>query len=145
VITEKLGADYCYRRVFSLYLWNGKLQFHVLHVGVKLGLCHIHLLFRLCCTAVSVSRLYKVKLSPCLTNWALRHEGVWGSGCIDSIASDVGIIDQWGIGKYLEGSSRDLIEILCWHLSGGTEEAHDQCKSWQRVSRPRFEPNTSRM
>jgi hypothetical protein len=25
----------------------------------------------------------KVKLSLCLTNEALRHEGVWGSGCID--------------------------------------------------------------
>jgi hypothetical protein len=25
----------------------------------------------------------KVKLSPCLTNWALLHEGVWESGCID--------------------------------------------------------------
>jgi hypothetical protein len=25
----------------------------------------------------------KVKLSLCLTNWALHHEGVWGSGCID--------------------------------------------------------------
>jgi hypothetical protein len=25
----------------------------------------------------------KVKLSLCLTNYALRHEGVWGSGCVD--------------------------------------------------------------
>jgi hypothetical protein len=25
----------------------------------------------------------KVKLSPCLTNSALRHEGVWGSECVD--------------------------------------------------------------
>jgi hypothetical protein len=24
-----------------------------------------------------------VILSPCLTNQALRHEGIWGSGCID--------------------------------------------------------------
>jgi hypothetical protein len=24
-----------------------------------------------------------LKLSLCLTNWALRHEDVWGSGCID--------------------------------------------------------------
>jgi hypothetical protein len=24
----------------------------------------------------------KVKLSPCLTNYALSHENVWGSGCI---------------------------------------------------------------
>jgi hypothetical protein len=27
--------------------------------------------------------VYKVKLSPCVTNYALRHEGVRGSGCID--------------------------------------------------------------
>jgi hypothetical protein len=26
----------------------------------------------------------KVKLSLCLTDYALRHEGVWGCGCIDS-------------------------------------------------------------
>jgi hypothetical protein len=25
----------------------------------------------------------KVKLSLCLTNQALWHEGIWGSGCID--------------------------------------------------------------
>jgi hypothetical protein len=25
----------------------------------------------------------KLKLSLCLTNQALHHEGVWGSGCID--------------------------------------------------------------
>jgi hypothetical protein len=31
----------------------------------------------------------KVKLSPCLTNEAL-HEGVWGSGCIDSHCLDLG-------------------------------------------------------
>jgi hypothetical protein len=32
----------------------------------------------------------KVKLSPCLTNEALRHEGVWGSGCIDPHFLDLG-------------------------------------------------------
>jgi hypothetical protein len=25
----------------------------------------------------------KVKLSLCLKNYALRHKGLWGSGCID--------------------------------------------------------------
>jgi hypothetical protein len=30
-----------------------------------------------CTTAI------ELKLSLCLTNYALRHEGVWGSGCID--------------------------------------------------------------
>jgi hypothetical protein len=29
------------------------------------------------------SARYKVNLSLCLTNYALHHKGVWGSGCID--------------------------------------------------------------
>jgi hypothetical protein len=33
----------------------------------------------------------KVKLSLFLTNLALRHEGVWGSGCIDPHFLDLGI------------------------------------------------------
>jgi hypothetical protein len=32
----------------------------------------------------------KVKLSPCLTNLAKRHEGVWGSGCTDPHFLDLG-------------------------------------------------------
>jgi hypothetical protein len=32
----------------------------------------------------------KVKLSLCLTNYALRREGVWGSGCIDPHVLDLG-------------------------------------------------------
>jgi hypothetical protein len=32
----------------------------------------------------------KVKLSLCLTNEALRHEGVWGSGCIEPHFLDLG-------------------------------------------------------
>jgi hypothetical protein len=32
----------------------------------------------------------KVKLSLCLTNSALRHEDVWGSGCIDPHFLDLG-------------------------------------------------------
>jgi hypothetical protein len=32
----------------------------------------------------------KVKLSLCLTNLALRHQGVWGSGCIDPLFLDLG-------------------------------------------------------
>jgi hypothetical protein len=37
----------------------------------------------------------KVKLSLCLTNWALRHEGVWGSGCIDPHFLDLGASWRW--------------------------------------------------
>jgi hypothetical protein len=32
----------------------------------------------------------KVKLSLCLTTKALRHEGIWGSGCIDPHFLDLG-------------------------------------------------------
>jgi hypothetical protein len=32
----------------------------------------------------------KVKLPLCLTDYALRHEGVWGSGCIDPRLLDLG-------------------------------------------------------
>jgi hypothetical protein len=32
----------------------------------------------------------KVKMSQCLTNAALRHEGVWGSGCIEPHFLDLG-------------------------------------------------------
>jgi hypothetical protein len=31
------------------------------------------------------------ELSLCLTNQAIRHEGVWGSGCIDLRFLDLGI------------------------------------------------------
>jgi hypothetical protein len=34
--------------------------------------------------------MVKVKLCLCLTNEALRHEGVWGSGCIDPHFLDLG-------------------------------------------------------
>jgi hypothetical protein len=32
----------------------------------------------------------KVNLTLCLTNKALRHKGVWGSGCIDPDFLDLG-------------------------------------------------------
>jgi hypothetical protein len=37
----------------------------------------------------------KVKLSLCLTNFALRHEGVWGSGCGDPYFLDLGTSWRW--------------------------------------------------
>jgi hypothetical protein len=33
--------------------------------------------------------------SLCLTNWALRHEGVWGSGCIDPRILNFGTSLRW--------------------------------------------------
>jgi hypothetical protein len=45
-----------------------------------------------CATDVIVKLTTKVKeqLSLCLTNWALRHEDVWGSGRIDPRILDLG-------------------------------------------------------
>jgi hypothetical protein len=37
----------------------------------------------------------KVKLSLCFTNEALRHEDVWGSGCIDPHFLDLGTSLRW--------------------------------------------------
>jgi hypothetical protein len=35
-------------------------------------------------------QVWTVELSLCLTNYALRHEGVWGSGCINPHFLDLG-------------------------------------------------------
>jgi hypothetical protein len=40
--------------------------------------------------SLTVKVKVKVKLSLCLTNYALRHEGVWRSGCIDPHFLDLG-------------------------------------------------------
>jgi hypothetical protein len=40
----------------------------------------------------------KVQLSLCLTNWALRHEGVWGSECMDPYFLYLGISWRWVVG-----------------------------------------------
>jgi hypothetical protein len=37
----------------------------------------------------------KVKVSLCLTNWALRHEDVWGSGCRGPRFLDLGTSWRW--------------------------------------------------
>jgi hypothetical protein len=49
----------------------------------------LHAYTELYSTYVS-SRVVKVNLSLCLTNKALRHEGVWRSGCIDPHFLDLG-------------------------------------------------------
>jgi hypothetical protein len=40
-------------------------------------------------------KVKKVKLSLCLTNYALRREGVWGSRCIDPYFLDLGTSWRW--------------------------------------------------
>jgi hypothetical protein len=47
----------------------------------EIGMCEF-----LCYTTLAIIRIIigkKVKVSLCLTNYALRHEDVWGSGRID--------------------------------------------------------------
>jgi hypothetical protein len=39
--------------------------------------------------------LHNVKLSLCLTNSALRHEGAWMSGCVEPHFLDLGINCRW--------------------------------------------------
>jgi hypothetical protein len=46
-------------------------------------------------TTTRLPFLLKVKLSLCLTNQTLRHEGVWGSGCIDPHFLDLGTSWRW--------------------------------------------------
>jgi hypothetical protein len=41
------------------------------------------------------SKKIRVKLSLCLTNSELRHEDVWGSGCIDPRILDLGTSRRW--------------------------------------------------
>jgi hypothetical protein len=39
-------------------------------------------------------------LSLCLTNEALRHEGVWGSGCIDQHFLDLALVGgEWSASR----------------------------------------------
>jgi hypothetical protein len=57
----------------------------------------------------------------------------------------VGWYDDRLIGRHLEGRTRGLIEALSRHLPGGTEEIHENPQSGYPVSRPRFEPRTSRI
>jgi hypothetical protein len=50
--------------------------------------------------------LYKVKLFLCITNSALRHEGVWGNGYIDPRILDLGTSCRWSasrLGQFTPG------------------------------------------
>jgi hypothetical protein len=43
----------------------------------------------------------------------------------DYIESDIRMTDERKIGKDLEGSGCDVMEVLSWHLPGGTKEKHE--------------------
>jgi hypothetical protein len=49
-------------------------------INLSFPICHSHV---------------EVQLSLCLTNYALRHEGVWGRGCIDPRFLDIGTSWRW--------------------------------------------------
>jgi hypothetical protein len=51
----------------------------------------------------------------------LHHEAVRISN-LDHAALDSRMVDERRIGKDLEESGRHLIEVLSWHLPGGTDE-----------------------
>jgi hypothetical protein len=54
----------------------------------------------LCYTTLAKIRIIigkTVKVSLCLTNYALRHEDVWGSGCTDPRILDVGTSSRWAV------------------------------------------------
>jgi len=48
------------------------------------------------------------------------------------------------VGNDLEGSGPDLIELTYRHVTGETEDNHTEPQLRQPVSRPRFEPGTTR-
>jgi hypothetical protein len=52
---------------------------------------------------------------------------------------------DWWIGKELEGSGRNLTQVLSWHLPGETEENRTKLRTGQPVSWLRFETKTFRM
>jgi hypothetical protein len=63
--------------LYSVIIFQIKITFRVCHAFYYL--CNL-----------GKNRGKKVKLSLCLTNQALRHDGVWGSGCIDPHFLDLG-------------------------------------------------------
>jgi hypothetical protein len=71
-------------------LWNGQLQKKLLFIH-KFWRMHSFDFWRL------LSGMVKVDLSLGLTNEALRHEGVGGSGCIDIHFLDLGTSWRWVI------------------------------------------------
>jgi hypothetical protein len=62
----------------------------------------------------------------------------------DYRTANEGMINEYWIGKYLEGSGRGLIKVLPRHLPRRTEENDGKPQSGQPVSGMRFEPGTSR-
>ena len=48
-------------------------------------------------------------------------------------------------GDGFEGSVPDMIQVIDIHMPGGTDDNHEEPQLRQPVSRPKFEPGTSRI
>jgi hypothetical protein len=73
----------------------------------------------------------KVKLPLWLTNLALRHEGVWGSGCIDPHFIDLGTSWRWVVSfmsRPLYPRERASVPIV-WKVGWTPEPVWTTCKS----------------
>jgi hypothetical protein len=88
-------------KIMKLKIWNTKKQLSQWHhrtlfVPCVYG-CEIwSLTLREDQRLKTIHRVKKmVKLSLCLTNYTLRHEDVWGSGCIDPHFLDLGTSCRW--------------------------------------------------
>jgi hypothetical protein len=54
-------------------------------------------------------------------------------------------INEWLIGRVLEGRGSGLFEVMYRHLREGTEQSHENPQSGKPVSLPRLQPSTSRI
>jgi hypothetical protein len=86
---------YCYRRrIFTEQLIITKLTKKMLlkilklHYGLHKSPLLLHIMSQM--NLIHTVFLLKAKLSLYLTTQALRHEEVWGSGCIDQRILDLG-------------------------------------------------------
>jgi hypothetical protein len=82
-----------------------------------------------------------VKFSLCLTNWALRHEDGWGSGCIDPCFLDLGTSLRWVVSfspQLLYPGERDpgTHSIGCWV---GPRAGLDEMEKWKFLTLPGLE------
>jgi hypothetical protein len=59
---------------------------------------------------------------------------LWCCQNLDYIASKVRMAEKWWVRKDLEGNDNGLIEVLFWHLPGGTEENHKKSESISSIS-----------
>jgi hypothetical protein len=57
--------------------------------------------------------------------WIIQLRFHWQYRDYEYIPSDDGMDNEWWIGHDLEGSGRDLFEVLSRHFPGGTEETHE--------------------